>query len=1448
MSLCENNKCASDCKKQKKKCDSEKFECKSGACVSDPQLCPSEIACLENQIKCENGACCKSIEECKFIKAENNISCPNLTPILCADLTCVDDSEKCKFSLINNLKCPTNKPYKCPNNECRREFKECPSTITCPENFPVLCSDNSCQKAFYHCKVVEIDNNLKANRFLCSDGSFSVSLSLCPTQVTCNEGMIKCWNGACAFSSKYCLNHKNVECPAEFPFRCIDGSCRISKADCSTVTSCPIYKPIKCIDGSCRESFDLCPKVNPCPSNFVPCPNGTCAQADKCSTEITCLITKPFLCPNKKCVKDFRECEKVAECNKGFLCPDGECVSNRLDCMYTAPCDSKNPVRCDNRSCAANVDACNAAPNECPIGYIKCKSGVCKANEDLCKEEKCAPHVPFKCENGECAVSKEYCDKAGCPASYLFKCMYGSCKKTENECKTLESQLFSKLKTEVEAKYRELKEKLNKKFEDDQIKSDNEFDLAIKAVQEPIEELKKQKIEKMNEIKVKKDQERKNQKDEEEKQLDFENKKESEIKLCEDGSRIIGKASDCPLKNGCHKERTIRCSDGTCVKDANECYAAKCYFEKPIKCANGVCVKFASDCALLSTIKDDYEACGKIGLEGDFMCADGTCVKSPEYCRPLYDCPPELSKCDDGTCRISEFCPRVIEPCPKNRPIKCNDGRCIDSFGNCNSFNNVCVGNNSNRCANGLCINNSTLCEDVKIVQNTCEFIKTEKKSTVEVAGYKCFDGRCMENEEQCYSTDLACNIENPILCQDGICRKSYIECAESKTIGCNSDKEVACPNKVCVPKQDYFFSCKNKLGCPLAKPIRCANRACAANYAECASTYKCSILKPFKCADFRCVEDLKFCNTYNNCKEEKCGENGLCVHMNAECKSLKSLCPLLAPVRCSNGLCVENVNECENSFYREECKEGEFFCLILGLCLKNKSDCIGDEYAKGGSSTATRILQNDLVENKCSYDYPYSCFDGTCRKKGEECSLPNACLNSEFKCADGTCVKESAKCKEKLKIECQGDLKKCDDGLCRKTCPNFNGCDSEKPYQCSNGRCVANKLECLGFSMCPENEYRCINGECKKDPNDCDDIKKLYSPIEQSITISKFDKLQADLVFDILRKPIVSLYIPANSLNVKGDLDYSSIEIKPVAHSYLRSLSYSYNQTDTFLFRIANAIKDSDGELNFDNSVVSPIINITCSGCENQFLNPALLKIEHNYYETSELEYENYCLAKLINNKWRCFQTNTLYLNTNSTNSTSGDKNSVCIVGGIENTNCASRKTSEDQISFAIDSFGVYAVVVIPVNRKIIKAKKDNFIFDNLKIFIISSVITTAVILILYIIFVRILRYRTKYIDNKKRIENIKSGVVNMMNMNLSFPGATIGDAINQINFEPNPCYKIKQVIKDPVKEKEDDIDRMTSKFTSNEKNNVQLIAELDAVRDEYNELRRIVDKMKKS
>ena len=70
--------------------------------------------------------------------------------------------------------------------------------------------------------------------------------------------------------------------------------------------------------------------------------------------------------------------------------------------------------------------------------------------------------------------------------------------------------------------------------------------------------------------------------------------------------------------------------------------------------------------------------------------------------------------------------------------------------------------------------------------------------------------------------------------------------------------------------------------------------------------------------------------------------------------------------------------------------------------------------------------------------------IDGTCRKNKNECPLYEGCtkLSKPFKCSDGSCANSLDGCNLNSSfLNCTNNTILCQDGLCRKKCPEFNGC-----------------------------------------------------------------------------------------------------------------------------------------------------------------------------------------------------------------------------------------------------------------------------------------------------------------------------------------------------------------------------------------------------------------------
>lgn len=1327
--LCENNKCSQTCDTNIQTCTQDKVLCQTGQCVLNIMLCPTPLNCPNNAIRCSNGNCANSEDECNFIDNNDYTSCSLDTPILCPDLTCKTSLNECS----NPVSCPNDLPYKCADGVCKYEKNQCSTKIECPSDTPVLCSDNTCQKASYHC----INNDADCSGIRCSDGSCAASITLCPTDTTCPTNTIKCWNGGCALNQNECRNLNYSSCPSNLPFRCNDSICRTNFESCPTTSICPIDKPIKCYDKSCKESLNLCPIFTSCNQNMISCPDGTCSSS-KCSSPVTCHSSKPFLCFDNTCVEAIKDCPKNPECS-GVICPDGSCVPNRMNCKYLEPCSANYPIRCSNGFCTDNVDECYANDDNCPLSYTKCSDGSCRLDSAYCEPQLCPPNLPVLCNEGKCVADKNYCNKEnGCPYNLPFKCTDGSCSKFESEC-------------------------LNKNT---MITCPNNY------------------------------------------------------KVCPDGSCVNNNQS-CPLINGCSLAKPQKCADGTCIDPEMEiCNLAICSGSTPILCNTGECVTTSSSCP--SNIRqDDYTDCTKLGFDKLFMCADGRCVPSPDHCIPLFTCDNEFYKCGDNSCRISSsLCPQGNN-CNVVRPFRLETGKCVSSKDLLNS-NSLCPLDHPYKCPNGVCSINSASCPIDNKIYNGCQ----ELKNLIFDAFYKCPDGRCLQNADQCKNVNIACTIETPYLCDDGTCVIDINSCSKT-VVGCGLGKRL-CPSGLCVSESDYNILCTNIKGCPLNKPFRCADGTCGTSFNDCDMTIRCPSDKPILCGDFTCTTNLNLCKTLMPCPllTSNICSNGLCTLDNAKCSNFSNLCPLSTPIRCESGKCVDSILFCSKEYLEYYCRPDELYCKSLSKCVSSNSECIDSAYIKGSTNVnnlrnmeevikVSEDNNNQQVENGCNTLTPFSCYDGTCRTVREECPILPACPVGYYRCGNGACALNLSQCKD-ADVKCSQGLIKCEDGLCRVSCPKYDGCSLATPYQCSNGACSINESECIGKSQCPDANFpfRCIDGTCVNSLYTCPEVLKNYQAKTVYATVNKYDSIKVIFALDKNKKIIGELYIPANSIKLNPITEsYSQLTIAPYPHSVLTDIAI-YNNTEYTMFDIGNGIIGSEGDLNLYNSVLSPIISINIKDAENNFEFPASLKLHSSTYLGDWFKNTDYCLAKLDNNKWLC----------------------------------TSRKTTEDQSLFPITSLGVYAVILNPERsyEYVTLSTYKSILFDNIKIVAIILGVIIFITVVLFYVFSRIVRYRGKYIDNKEKMINLQNQLEDSRNTVADVPGQTLGDNLLGIVFTKNPALSHVPSKKGMNHELENEIDDLQRKCKVLESQNRTIENKIQEVNDEYKMIKKEVDNLK--
>ncbi len=349
---------------------------------------------------------------------------------------------------------------------------------------------------------------------------------------------------------------------------------------------------------------------------------------------------------------------------------------------------------------------------------------------------------------------------------------------------------------------------------------------------------------------------------------------------------------------------------------------------------------------------------------------------------------------------------------------------------------------------------------------------------------------------------------------------------------------------------------------------------------------------------------------------------------------------------------------------------------------------------------------------------------------------------------------------------------------------------------------------------MCEDyNEpYRCINGKCVNDINKCPSIKRLSFIYDIEYTFSIYDSINFDFAFDDNGNIIGSIFIPGNAFNMKNKNNlYGKIKVNEISGNLINDISL-YPNNSTFIFNISSNIIGSDGILTYENSVLSPVFNISSNDIFDDFIIPGLITIDHNIYSSNDLNnlnYDFYCLAKLNgdfeNGKW----------------------------------NCIERKKNEDQNSFFFNSTGIYTIIIYPYKNKIDNEKigSTNFFVHNLKTITIVLLIIIFLIAITFYIFSRIIRYREKYHESLQKMEYLKQQKKEYESMSTDVFGQTLGDNILGLIYSKNPSFMLN-VQNDNNKTLEDEVEELMKQCNNVENQNIRLQKNIDEIMQKYNKL----------
>ena len=353
--------------------------------------------------------------------------------------------------------------------------------------------------------------------------------------------------------------------------------------------------------------------------------------------------------------------------------------------------------------------------------------------------------------------------------------------------------------------------------------------------------------------------------------------------------------------------------------------------------------------------------------------------------------------------------------------------------------------------------------------------------------GKECWNGECVTNEDELYTscpTHISCPNELRYKCPDNTCVSEASECPDY--VECPSFVPIRCPNGDC---RKNLNDCPSLIRCPDNNPVLCNDGTCRNHKDSCmlpSEETACSDKTMTRCSDGTCTNSKFLCPTLVTCPVgyEKC-YYGVCKPKGTCHDGTSAICNQNEQVICQfDSSCASEINNCPTGIicpldkpvkcWDNSCRDSIENCPEFQSCPAGLNECPDGSCALG--LCGTHIT--------CSVDAPYRCFDNTCRRNPED-SCPS---ETPILCWDGRCLAERGECLTPSLCDRFNPVK-CPNGLCTKSafnCKEENECPSEF-VKCKDGTC-RKKLAYCPSEACPVNlPYKCKNGLCVSDEKYCD-------------------------------------------------------------------------------------------------------------------------------------------------------------------------------------------------------------------------------------------------------------------------------------------------------------------------------------------------------------------------
>ena len=908
--------------------DSIPVRCPDGSCAISILACPlpaSQLNCSANQLRCPSGHCALSLSACP-----TTVSCGTGLS-RCADGTCRPICSA-TLALTSYSHCAAGEIL-CPRTSggvaCAPSLAYCPTELTCPPTAPVRCVDNSCAQSSADCPAV---TSLISNQYLttaCVGGGWKDSLSSCGTSVTCPPfAPVKCWDESCRVSA--------ADCPAQMActfgvanaasFLCPDGSCVSTPSSCTSLIQCT-YPQVKCpsdtaggagvfcVDdpSQCVNVYNTTTATAVCPNSYTRCRGGNCMPSVQSCPAWTCPATLPYLCPAGVCAANNASCPVANGCpaDSPHKCWDGSCVTSSVVCTASQACASSGATRCADGSCTTGT-CYSTSDSGCPSGSVRCWDKSCASSYSACTDASdahntCPASRPFRCADGYCAVTQSSCplfplvpsSATACSAAKPFLCADGSCVAFGSQCAVVRPCSVGTSRCgDGSCRIAGACPSVNTCPTERPLRCQSGLCVApvVSALSSYLESSTTSDPNCIDE--ATRDGLTAGVQDSRgcaygwQKCLDGTCSLRCSVSTaglgvaalsaymfpngagngcptttpskCFDGSCATN-SSACPATTGCPASTPVLCADGTCQAGLAGCSSSTACLGGGVRCPNGQCaVSFAAclavnNCPVSYPIRCATGQCARYPAVGGwtnlssnaltsscpatvtcdsqhgFLCADGNCVSYPSECRPLQSCPSSsLQYCSfSQTCiPAGNVCPQATATtCPLAYPVLCSNGACVKSTRQCMSPYQPNLAASSSSCA-------------VPLVQ--------------------CFDGSCAASPLACYARAYAVSWGAKVA--SGVV---FDVNANVFNQSCSGDTQFPCANGLCLWSQAASTQqlCAPIAACPAAYPLRCPDGSCVAagNVTRgCSAMAACS--SGVRCDDGSCRPSAALCVARNGC------------------------------------------------------------------------------------------------------------------------------------------------------------------------------------------------------------------------------------------------------------------------------------------------------------------------------------------------------------------------------------------------------------------------------------------------------------------------------------------------------------------------------------------------------------------------------------------------------